>query len=90
MKAYLTKTRWNIVRLMRVEGTTHPRALTIDLIQRELNLSQRDAGVTLAGMVSHGLLARVGDEYRATRSGVEVLVATDTQDINQVTFEIPA
>lgn len=90
MKAYLTKTRWNIIRLLRVEGQRHPRALSIDIVQQELNLSQRDASVTLNGMVVHGLLARVGEEYRVTLSGARVLTETDTRTINEVMFDLPS
>lgn len=89
MQVYLTKTRWKLMRAMRVDGRTHPRPLTLDIAQRYASLTQGDAQHALNGMVAHGLLVRVGDEYRPTRKGVEVLTATDTGTINDVTFDLP-
>jgi predicted transcriptional regulator len=88
--AFLTKTRWNILRLMRVEGERHPRPVSLELVQQELELTQRDASVSLNGMIVHGILVRVGSEYRVTKLGARLLVDTDTMSINEVTFELPS
>jgi hypothetical protein len=88
--AYLTKTRWNIMRLMRVEGQTHPRPVSVELLQQELGLTQRDASVSLNGMTVHGILVRVGAEYCVTQLGARLLRDTDTMSINEVTFALPS
>lgn len=86
MKIYLTRTRWNALKLADVGP--HPRPLTVDILKKELGLSSRDAGHTLGKMVMHGILTRVQDEYRFTRKGAELVQRMRTGTINDVTLEI--
>jgi len=88
MKVYLTQRRWDTLRLMRVEGRTHPRPVDLVLVQGRLNIREREAKLLLDGMVNHGILARVGTEYRVTQLGDRLVRDTDTLTINDVTFEI--
>jgi RIO-like serine/threonine protein kinase len=88
MKVYLTKTRWNVLRLLDAKDQTHPRVATVEMLQNELQLNQREAKNALLSMVQHKLMVRVMHEYRLTRVGVDLLVATRTKTINEVTFEI--
>lgn len=86
MKIYLTRTRWNALKLADVGP--HPRPLTVDILKTELNLSSRDADNTLGKMVAHGLLTQVQGEYRFTRKGAELIQRMRTGTINDVTLEI--
>lgn len=86
MKIFLTRTRWDALTLADVGE--HLRPLTVDILTSELGLSSRDAGTTLAGMVQHCILARVGDEFRCTRVGVELIRRMRTGTINDVWLEI--
>lgn len=86
MKIYLTRTRWNALKLADVGA--HPRPLTVDLLKKELGLSSRDAGNTLGKMVAHGILTQVQSEYRFTRKGAELIQRMRTGTINDVTLEI--
>lgn len=86
MKIYLTRTRWNALKL--ADTGTHPRPLTVEILKTELGLSSRDAGNTLDKMVVHGLMTRVRDEYRFTRKGADLVQRVRTGTINDVTLEI--
>lgn len=86
MQIYLTKTRWLVLSLM--QNGLHPRPVSVEQLQQCLDLSARDAGLTLSGLELHGVLARVGSEYRVTRKGAELLVAMRTGTINDVTLEV--
>lgn len=86
MQIYLTRTRWNALKLADVGE--HPRPLTIDILKTELGLSSRDAGHTLDKMVEHRIVVRIRDEYRFTRRGAELIQRMRTGTINDVTLEI--
>ena len=88
MQVYLTRRRWDALRLMRVAGRSHPRPRVLVLVQGRLRLIEREAKLLLDGMVGHGILVRVGAEYRVTRLGADLLLETDTKTINDVTFEL--
>lgn len=90
MKVYLTQRRWDALRLMRVSGTPHPRPLDLILVRVRLDVNEREAVKLLDGMVRHGILVKVGIEYRPTQLGARLLADTDTLTINDVTFEIEA
>lgn len=86
MKIYLTKTRWNALTL--ANNGDHPRPLSVELLTKELGLATRDAEVTLNGLVKHGVLVRVGGEFRCTRVGAKLLQRMRTGTINDVTLEV--
>lgn len=88
MQVYLTQRRWDALRLMRVAGRTHPRPLDLILVQGRLRINEREAKLLLDRMAQHGILAKVGTEYRATQLGARLLRDTDTMTINDVTFEL--
>lgn len=89
MKIYLTKTRWNILRIMSLNGTAHPTPTTVDTVKNRLGLSQHNATVSLNSMVVHRILVRVGGEYRVTRLGARLCDEMKTKTIDEITFEIP-
>lgn len=87
MKIYLTKTRWNALALTD-DGGVHPRPLSVELLTGELGLATRDAIVTLSGLIKHGVLTRVGAEYRCTRKGAELVQRMRVGTIDDVTLEV--